>query len=103
ANGGAGAGGCVLPNPGEDGRLDAMSAAGGEACTTFPGGKGGNGGARNTGPSAGANAQRSGTGPVYAGNGGGGVGRIRVNTIAGGLHVTGVFSPNPGTGLITTR
>jgi hypothetical protein len=104
ANGGAGAGGCTIPNPGENGRLDAMSATGGNPCTTFPGGKGGNGGARNGGPSGGASANGAGsTGPAYAGNGGGGVGRIRANTIAGGLHVTGVFSPNPSTGLITTR
>jgi hypothetical protein len=40
---------------------------------------------------------------VFAGHGGGGVGRIRVNTAPGGLRTTGLFSPNPSTGALATR
>jgi hypothetical protein len=107
ANGGAGSGGgCILGlEPGEDGRLDAMPATGGLGCTTnILGGNGGNGGARNAGATMGASINATGKGFLaVAGSGGGGVGRIRVNTVSGGLHTTGVFSPNPSTGPIGSR
>jgi hypothetical protein len=40
---------------------------------------------------------------ALGGGGGGGVGRIRINTAAGGFHRAGLFSPNPSTGAIATR
>jgi hypothetical protein len=45
----------------------------------------------------------AGAGSAYGGYGGGGVGRIRINTVSSGLRATGLFSPNPTTGTITTR
>jgi hypothetical protein len=103
ANGGAGAGGCTLALPGENGRLDAKPATGGVGCAN--GANGGNGGAGNSGTGDGASINLAGTGIliVFAGHGGGGVGRIRVNTVSGGLHATGLFSPNPSSGTIASR
>ncbi|HEY0477220.1 MAG TPA: hypothetical protein VGD37_06830 [Kofleriaceae bacterium] len=105
ANGGAGGGGCLLPLSGEDGRLDAMPASAGIGCAGSGGVDGGNGGSGNAAARNGASINRVGTGfnNAYAGYGGGGVGRIRVNTVSGGLHVTGLFSPNPSTGSIAIR
>jgi hypothetical protein len=103
ANGGAGAGGCLIPRPGEDGRLDATPATGGTACDIGNGRDGGAGGAGNLGARNGSSLSVANTGPAFAGAGGGSVGRIRVNTVAGGLGGNGVFSPNPTTGVIITR
>jgi len=104
ANGGAGAGGCFLPKAGEDGRLDAIPATGGLACDPTTGGNGGNGAAGTTFARAGASLNLAGiSNIVFAGHGGGGAGRIRVNTPAGGLTASGVFSPNPSTGTLGTR
>jgi len=107
ANGGAGAGAngtdaCF--NVGEDGRLDAMPAIGGLGCSSFSS-RGGNGAARNTGASNGddINGVSLNSPVALAGHGGGGVGRIRINTASGGLNATGVFSPNPTIGTIATR
>jgi len=104
ANGGAGASGGLPPMLGQDGRPNATPAIGGLPCATTCG-SGGNGAARNTGAAGGASVDgvSVGTSVVFAGNGGGGVGRIRVNSIAGGLTATGIFSPNPSTGTIATR
>ena len=104
ANGGGGSGGCFFPRIGEDGRLDATPAAGGAPCDAS-GANGGNGGAGNTGAGNGVNANTVGTGApaAFGGFGGGSVGRIRINTVTGGLRVTGLFSPNPSTGTIATR
>ena len=103
ANGGGGAGGCLFPRAGEDGRLDATPASGGIACDVGNGRDGGTGGAGNQGARNGGSLSVSGTGPAFAGAGGGSVGRIRVNTVSGGLSGNGVFSPNPTTGAIGTR
>lgn len=105
ANGGAGAGGCFLPKAGEDGRLDAIPATGGLACDPTDGGNGGNGAAGTTFARSGTSLNLAGTGinTVFAGHGGGGAGRIRVNAAAGGLTTTGSFSPNPSTGTLGTR
>lgn len=105
ANGGAGAGGCLLPKAGEDGRLDAIPATGGLACDPSDGGNGGNGAAGTTFATKGISLNLAGTGinTVFAGHGGGGAGRIRVNAAAGGLTASGIFSPNPSTGTIGTR
>jgi len=64
-----------------------------------------NGGAGNAVAGNGATVNLAGTGAtaVSAGYGGGSVGRIRINTISGGFHRAGVFSPNPSTGAIATR
>jgi hypothetical protein len=105
ANGAGGTSGCFLsaPSIAEDGRLDAMPAAGGASCNSFTG-AGGRGGARDFAASIGATVDQSGTGNLAAGGcGGGSVGRIRVNTVSGGLRATGLFSPNPSTGTIATR
>jgi hypothetical protein len=44
-----------------------------------------------------------GTNFALSGYGGGGYGRIRVNTAPGGFHRAGLFSPNPSTGSIAKR
>lgn len=103
ANGGGGAGGCLFPRAGEDGRLDTIPASGGTACDIGNGRDGGSGGAGSQGARNGLSLSVAGTGPAFAGAGGGSVGRIRVNTVAGGLSGNGAFSPNPTTGLIGTR
>lgn len=102
ANGGGGNSGCLVSTPGEDGRLDATPAQGG---TCSVGGAGGNGGAGSIAAGNGANAFLAGTGssPAFGGHGGGGVGRIRINTAPVGFHRAGLFSPNPSTGAIATR
>lgn len=98
ANGGGGGG----AKRGEDGRLDAIPAFGGAPYTdghsqTVLIGTGGSGGAGNIDAAAG------GAGASSGGHGGGGVGRIRINTAAGGLHVTGVISPNPSEGPLNSN
>jgi hypothetical protein len=103
ANGGGGAGGCFIPRAGEDGRLDATPASGGTACDSGNGRDGGAGGAGNQGARNGISLSVAGSGIAFAGAGGGSVGRIRVNTVSGGLGGNGVFSPNPTTGVISTR
>jgi len=103
ANGGGGAGGCIGPLAGESGRLDAMPASAGVGCSASGGVDGGSGGAGNTGATNGVSISMPGDSNAYAGFGGGGVGRIRVNTAPGGLHTTGLFSPNPSTGALATR
>lgn len=103
ANGGAGADTCLLNvSYGEDGRLDAMPARGGMACDPAIGSGGGNGGARNDEARPGNNLTVTNK-VAIAGNGGGGVGRIRINTVSGGVDATGIISPNPSTGTIATR
>ena len=106
ANGGGGANGCGLLAivEGADGRLDATPASGSTAPCSSSGVNGGNGGAGNI-PAGGGpnNLSPPSTGGMFAGHGGGGVGRIRVNTVSGGLQVTGLFSPNPTTGTIASR
>jgi hypothetical protein len=99
ANGGAGIG-CL--RDGENGRLDANPAMGGGGCAVES--ASGAGGAGNVGAANGFPMDAgSATGNVYGGAGGGGVGRIRVNTFPGGLHTTGIFSPNPSQGALATR
>ncbi|MBC7976125.1 MAG: hypothetical protein H7138_14220 [Myxococcales bacterium] len=102
ANGGAGGGGCLTPQPGEAGRLDATPATRGLGCAGF-GSDGGNGAAGNSGAGNGVSLTLNDGNATFAGHGGGGAGRIRVNTASGGLRVTGLFSPNPTTGAVTTR
>jgi len=103
ANGGAGAELCLFRLIlGEDGRLDAMPAIGAAPCDTSIGGGGGDGAAGTTLAGSGLSHTVS-SGSTFAGNGGGGVGRIRINTVSGGLHATGIFSPNPSTGTVGTR
>jgi hypothetical protein len=103
ANGGGGSGGCLIPKGAESGRLDARRAAGGPGCPP-QGGDGGTGGAGTSGQGAiGASISISGTGSAFGAFGGGGVGRIRVNTLSGGLHSTAIFSPTPTTGPLATR
>jgi hypothetical protein len=105
ANGGAGAGGGFLPEPGEDGRLDASPAQGGPSEDSNLG-AGGDGAAGNLAATVGASVNFMsglGTDLNFAGHGGGGVGRIRVNTGADGFIDTGLFSPNPTTGAVGTR
>jgi hypothetical protein len=104
ANGGAGAGGCLFPKKGEDGRLDARPASHGIGCSdSATAADGGDGGALNAGAGNGGSANEASTGIVFGGHGGGGVGRIRINTVPGGLHSTGVYSPNPSTGVLASR
>jgi hypothetical protein len=103
ANGGAGAAGCLLPTPGEDGRLDAAPATGGVTCGSGQGLAGGNGGAGTFTAGNGTSGSAPDDAVVSAGHGGGGVGRIRINTAPGGFRRAGLFSPNPSTGTLATR
>lgn len=103
ANGGAGSGGCFAPKLGEDGRLDDKPAAPGLACSAGLTSDGGRGGARTAPAGNGVNISATNNSNLFAGHGGGGVGRIRINTVSGGLHTTGVFSPSPTTGTLATR
>jgi hypothetical protein len=105
ANGGAGAGGGLLPVAGEHGRTDAQPASGGPA-NDLNLGEGGDGAAGNTAATSGENVNyMSGlsTDLNFAGHGGGGVGRIRVNVPTDGLTNDGVFSPNPTSGPLGVR
>jgi hypothetical protein len=101
ANGGAGNSGCLIGILGESGHLDASPALGG-TCGDIAG-SGGNGGAGAVPATDGAGVHLSTSDPALAGHGGGGVGRIRINTAPGGFHRAGLFSPNPSTGAIATR
>jgi hypothetical protein len=100
ANGGAGAGGGFLPVQGEDGRTDDQPAAGGVPADTNAGG-GGDGAAGSTGAKPGQSINQPNL--VFGGHGGGGVGRIRINTPEGGLTIGGIASPNPSTGDLAVR
>lgn len=104
ANGAGGASGCLFSGPGEPGRLDGTPARGGTGCPPIAG-SGGRGAAGATSAEDGENINDAGMNQTVAtgGNGGGGVGRIRINTAAGGFHRAGLFSPNPSTGAIATR
>ncbi len=106
ANGGGGIGGLEL-GAAENGRLDATPAAGGPGSSN-PGdgqllGRGGNGGAGTIGAENGQSVDDGTSRPAFAGHGGGGFGRIRVNTVPGGLRSTGLISPNPSQGALATR
>jgi hypothetical protein len=105
ANGGAGAGGGFIPAEGEDGRTDAQPAEGGPSNDVNLG-VGGDGAAGNTAATAGASENHmSGlsTDLNFAGHGGGGVGRIRVNTASDGFVDSGLFSPSPTSGPVAVR
>jgi hypothetical protein len=103
ANGGAGSGGCLIPMVGEDGHLDSAPAMGSTGCADI-GGSGGNGGAGMLPAGAGMSMTVLSSGSsAFGGYGGGGVGRIRINTAPGGFHRAGLFSPSPSTGAIATR
>ncbi|HET6612942.1 MAG TPA: hypothetical protein VFG83_13170, partial [Kofleriaceae bacterium] len=95
ANGGGGAGGCAN---GGDGGLSASRAQGAD-CSEGDGGDGGAGGTKDG--TTGSNA----TDPLSAGNGGGGAGRIRINTPIGKFLPEGgaIVSPTPSTGTLGTR
>lgn len=101
-NGAGGKGGCIFALPGENGRFDATPARGG-TCSSEEQGAGGNGAAGAIAATGGVSIHASDSGPALAGHGGGGVGRIRINTAPGGFHRAGLFSPNPTTGSIATR
>ncbi len=90
--------------PGQNGRLDAQPALGSPSCGQFIllTGSGGNGAALNIEATNGGDAF-FGNALVFGGNGGGGVGRVRINTAPGGQRGSGVFSPNPTHGALTTR
>jgi hypothetical protein len=105
ANGGAGSAGSLLPSAAENGRLDNIPATGGAASDPTETANGGNGAAGTTGARSGSPINvANGNGRIgFAGYGGGGVGRIRVNAPPGGLVATGIFSPNPSTGTLATR
>lgn len=102
ANGGGGSG-CGAPS---DGGFYATPARGTAGCQrtmflTFYYGAGGNGGAgffsATEGESMTLNA------PIVAGYGGGGVGRIRVNTASGDFVNVGTVSPNASKGTVVSR
>lgn len=98
--GGGGCGGGTVTQSAEAGRLDDQRAAG---CLSSDNGDGGRGGAGDT-PN-GLPGQSIGGCPVVAGQGGGGVGRIRINT-AGGTFAPAdgaIVSPPASVGTIGVR
>lgn len=103
ANGGGGGNGFEMA--GEDGALDTTQAKGADRFVdgAIIGGAGGNGGTASSPAAPGGNMETLGAGAAYGGHGGGGVGRIRVNTASGGVRGTGIFSPAPSTGSLATR
>lgn len=105
ANGGGGGssgGGSFLCGLGQDGRTDATPASGSPFCNrgmpSLAFGAGGHGG-------AGTIAATDGDGGLvnYGGHGGGGYGRIRINTASGDFLTTGIVSPTPSKGTLVTR
>jgi hypothetical protein len=103
ANGAGGNSGCLFETPGENGRLDATPALGGTCSSNNEAGAGGNGAAGAIAATGGASIHLSNSDAALAGHGGGGVGRIRINSAPGNFHRAGLFSPNPTTGAIATR
>lgn len=104
ANGAGGAAGSQTPTLGEAGRLDAQPAAGGQPLSPSVEGNGGSGAAGATSTTAGGSVSTSNPSLLLlAGHGGGGVGRIRINTAPAGLASGGVFSPQPTTGTLATQ
>ncbi len=101
ANGGAGAGGGFAPKAGENGRTDNQPAAGGSGVNATSCGNGGDGAAGAIGSKPGQDKTVDGL--VFGGHGGGGAGRIRVNTAPAGLTSTGIVSPNASLGTLGTR
>lgn len=102
ANGAGGNGGCFFGMAGENGRFDATPAQG-RACFSSTAGDGGNGGAGAIAATGGVSIHLPNADAALAGHGGGGVGRIRINTAPGGFHRAGLFSPSPSTGNIAIR
>ncbi len=102
ANGGGGGNG-IICGAGHAGLLDARPAPGSPFCRT-PGnsplvfGPGGSGGAGSDPPH-----DAEGGFYDYGGHGGGGYGRIRINTASGDFSATGVVSPSATKGTIVTR
>lgn len=98
---GAGGSGC---GKGEAGRLDAMPASGTAGCTAFIAvfGNGGNGAAGSIDATAGT-AEFISNYAAIGGSGGGGFGRIRINTAPGVRPSSGLFSPTPSQGVLGTR
>lgn len=90
---------------GQDGRLDSTPANGGDPLATpHVAGRGGNGAAGTSGAMTGDSVD---TGAVdtfaTGGSGGGGFGRIRVNTASGITRGAGRFSPLPSLGTLAPR
>jgi len=105
ANGGGGGAGCA---DGEDGQLSGQAADGGSGCTDDPTlrfGSGGTGGALSAPPSPGDDASHpDSSGLVFAGAGGGAVGRIRINVrVPAELSAAGIVSPEATVGVLGTR
>lgn len=106
ANGGSGHG-CAL---GRDGELGDTAAQGGAECAIersaiTTDGRGGNGAAGHSPATDGGDGYHSADDiPMgFGGAGGGGFGRIRINTAPGGAHLTGVISPEPSKGPVAMR
>lgn len=103
ANGGAGDGRGANIGTGEDGRLDTTPARGGMALKeVLFFGAGGNGSAGNFGAT---NGESISVGQAFAGggHGGGGVGRIRINTASGSQVGGGTYSPFPTFGALARQ
>lgn len=102
ANGGGG-GNTMTCDSGQYGRFDGAPALGSPFCKTpgpspltfGPGGRGG----------AGSEPATDAEGSIwnYGGSGGGGYGRIRINTTSGDFTGAGIVSPNASRGTIVTR
>lgn len=94
---------------GEDGKLDTKPAVGGRGCQQVGGGildfiAGGNGwgAALSVEATDGESVDTRTTTPSRGGNGGAGVGRIRINAVPDGVR-GGIFSPSPSKGTLGTR
>lgn len=99
ANGGGGGAG-TGPNDGQDGQLDSTPTAEGTGDAS-KGGGGGKGGAGSTVDGAPGVLNSDNADGSFAGNGGGGVGRIRINTRTGAATISGLVSPDLTTACAT--
>jgi hypothetical protein len=100
ANGGGGGCGLSSANPAEDGRLDDRRAAGCQSADSN-----GDGGAGGAGDETGAGQAGESISCGLSGAGGGGVGRIRINTKGGNFAPTGgaIVSPPASVGTVAVR
>lgn len=101
ANGGGG--GCGSFSCADDGAYSTTPAPGDDICADGSGVIGGDGAAGGTAATDGDDATNTVGETDRAGGGGGGLGRIRINTLDGTVAGTSTFSPDPSLGEVAGR
>jgi len=101
ANGGSG--GCGGFSCGEAGSLSTTPAPGDDACADGSGAYGGDGAAVGVDATSGDDVTNTPGATDRAGGGGGGLGRIRINTLDGTIMGASTFSPDPSLGQVAGR